>query len=399
MRTRLLCATAPLLFAIACAPDTAPGDDDSSSTFDADGDGFTPAGGDCDDSEDSVYPGAPELDDDLDNDCDGEVDDDLPTSDDDGDGYSNVEGDCDDSEELVNPGAVEVNETVDANGNIVPEGIDNDCDGQIDEGATPCDDALGGNEAVDFAHAIELCDYLVGAEWYANIPAPQRAIRGRFGTQYNPHAGHAIGVISTGRAVDPSAGSWEDPLPGHDFGPTEGGIHVPHPDYHAADPGDPCSFTDPSVVNDYLSITLTIRTPTNAQALMFDFAFMSAEFPTYVCSSYDDTFLAMLDTGTFHGNVSFDDQGRPVTINSGFFDVCTVGMGPDCTGNAELAGTGFEQHGGTGWLHTIAPVTPGETITLTFHLFDEGDGIYDSLVLIDNFQWLGVPVDGPITIP
>ncbi len=42
--------------------------------FDADGDGFTSCGGDCDDANANVYPGAPELCDGLDNDCDGAVD-------------------------------------------------------------------------------------------------------------------------------------------------------------------------------------------------------------------------------------------------------------------------------------------------------------------------------------
>ena len=44
-------------------------------SLDADGDGFTAADGDCDDSNRDVFPGAPEVCDDLDNDCSGVVDD------------------------------------------------------------------------------------------------------------------------------------------------------------------------------------------------------------------------------------------------------------------------------------------------------------------------------------
>ena len=58
--------------------------------IDSDGDGFTPNEGDCDDSDDTVYPGAPELCDGKDNNCNGEVDEGVQTAfyiDADGDGY------------------------------------------------------------------------------------------------------------------------------------------------------------------------------------------------------------------------------------------------------------------------------------------------------------------------
>ena len=42
-------------------------------TFDKDGDGFSAADGDCNDGDTSVYPGAPETDPTVDNDCDGDV--------------------------------------------------------------------------------------------------------------------------------------------------------------------------------------------------------------------------------------------------------------------------------------------------------------------------------------
>jgi hypothetical protein len=68
-------------------------------------------------------------------------------------------------------------------------------------------------------------------------------------------------------------------------------------------------------------------------------------------------------------------------------------------------GTGFDLDdggrpvgGSTGWLTTTAPVTPGDTLKLRFAIFDEGDGIYDSSVLIDNFQWLAGAVSAPITV-
>lgn len=62
--------------------------------IDADADG-SPEGEDCDDSDSSTYPGATELCDGLDNDCDGSIP--ATEQDADGDGVSVCEGDCNDN--------------------------------------------------------------------------------------------------------------------------------------------------------------------------------------------------------------------------------------------------------------------------------------------------------------
>ena len=84
-------------------------------TSDEDGDGVPLYVGDCDDTDPTVYwsrntqSGAAEIPGDgLDNDCDGVVDDGLDTSDADGDGVSIADGDCDDTDPAVYPGATEI---------------------------------------------------------------------------------------------------------------------------------------------------------------------------------------------------------------------------------------------------------------------------------------------------
>ncbi len=124
---------------------------DSMEGSDLDGDGYvsTDAGGDdCDDANAAVNPGTAEVPyDGLDNDCNAETpDDDL-----DGDGFP-IATDCADEDPTVNPSALEV-----------CDGIDNDCDGHVDNAADAAwwyrdDDADGYGQDLDALAACEQPD-------------------------------------------------------------------------------------------------------------------------------------------------------------------------------------------------------------------------------------------------
>lgn len=114
--------------------------------------------GDCNDNNVNANPGATEMCDGIDNNCDGDIDEGNVCGvdvDSDGDGYASfLFGglDCNDNNANVNPGAAEI-----------CDGIDNNCDGRVDEGVTTTyyfdadDDGYGDVDAT-----TEACSVPVG---------------------------------------------------------------------------------------------------------------------------------------------------------------------------------------------------------------------------------------------
>jgi hypothetical protein len=235
-----------------------------------------------------------------------------------------------------------------------------------------------------------------------------------------PRAGECLAVLSTGRADQaPEAGSAFDPRgaqPGTEF--RDGAIFAnPRP------AGGPAVY-------DLATLELRLTPPPGARGLEFEFMFLSAEWPEYLCQQFNDTFLALLTSAANPRpaeavNVSFDAAGNEVSVNIGFFEnpadwsvdlgatpfgvrppppvinLPLPGLQPDaCPAQAFRGGCSLPSYcddgsnlnyvgSGSGWLRSAAPVQEGESeVVLRFTIHDEGDAAYDSTVLISGFRWL-----------
>jgi hypothetical protein len=356
----------------------------------------------------------------IDEDCNGIVDDSVDI---DGDGWTMCGGDCCDSPSqgcsnpaLVNPGAFEV----------IGNGINDDCDAATSDTvpAAACITTakFATVTATDVAHAIDICQSttanppLAQKKWgllsalmlLADGTTPtaaqlspmqnnQAAILVNYGTGgIVPKKGPTMAGLSSGMMRDKND-------PGYISTSTSNALYSnPPAAYLAAHAGvlpssAGCSGNCPAGTgaNDPVNVRLSIRVPTNAKSLSYQFRFVSSEYWTYSCTQYNDFYLALLQSTAMgipaDKNISFDGLNNPVSVNNGFFDVCTPKGCYTCpAGFGELAGTGMEDFstgGATKWLTTEAPVTSGETMQIEFMIFDVSDTILDSLTLLDNFQW------------
>jgi hypothetical protein len=329
--------------------------------------------------------------------CDG-ID---PSLDNDGDGWTGAAGDCNDCTKEMNPGAQD----------YAGNNIDDDCNGANDDNTVSCDGALPleASKPEDAARAMGLCKMqngeterwgLVSAQYIFADGTPfsedpvSYGIVSKFGQNVNPQEGKQMLVLSSGAARNPTDPGYGDPS-GYSKGYSSG-TPAGYPKESPSCPG-----VTTGTPYDSVGLRLKIKTPTNAKSLRFNLNFFTYEFPGYICSSYNDFMVAMLNPippGQPDGNISYDSKGNTISVNAGFLRAChpqnaSNGVFFPCDlGPGELAGTGFDfqtNSAGTSWLQTSsALVEPGSVIDLDFAIWDSGDGILDSTVLLDNLGFV-----------
>jgi len=276
-------------------------------------------------------------------------------------------------------------------------------------GATPCDAALalGDADPLHGAAAIELCDLsdgsspgVVSAE-YGPVDFGSAldatgilgvGVPAIFGPNVSPRVGARMLALSSGTARTPSDAGYG----GDDF--SKGYSSTPPPGFPANVGACPVA----SAVYDSAALRLALVAPGWANSFSFDFRFYTADYPSYVCSGFDDQFVALVSpapVGSLFGDVAFDAQVNPITVNTAdWISFCPPGGAYACTsGQSELAGTGFEGHGATPWLTTRVPVEPGVAFTIAFAIWDSGDANGNSTVVLDDFRWSAAAVAGPTT--
>ena len=361
-------------------------------------------------------------------DCDA-----MPNEDKDMDGFTINDGDCNDCDPNVNPNAIEVigGGTSGSGGGGVGgngtgggmyEPADEDCDGMEDNIAPLCDGSLavGSTDAMDAARAVDICKLstgvndwgIVDAKWISSdgSPAPTSAnfhlghgIIPTFGPNVNAQNGGAMLALSSGTARPYGHPEYQS------VGGFNKGFTSSHPSGFPKE-SPSCPGTTTGTPNDVAAVEITLRAPSNAFGFRFDFDFYTYEWPQYVCSQFNDFFVAELipyPAGQTDGNISFDQLNNPVSVNNAFVEVCGCTGGAPCMaggksfscalGDSELMGTGFGPdtesawHAATSWLLTQAPIEPNAEFQIRWMTYDSGDGSLDSTTLIDNFQWIAEP--------
>jgi hypothetical protein len=307
---------------------------------------------------------------------------------------------------------------------VTPGGGDTDMDGDGDTDTGPtgpipqdCSECVGvGTEMENRLCAFDICDsnLVLGAEYTSPTASPTEttyAAVEHFGDVTNGLTPKLNGSYTL-QATGPAVGTEHT----EDLGGNPG-----------SDPYANDEYADTPTYNE-MEWRITLEAPDEAHGFGFKYVFFSEEYDEFISTQYNDKFYVFLEAGSTNGGeksiINFThcrspdeyydfeceagqtgcEQGERycyIAINSAMSDCCWFNGCPDGFSwevGTDIAGTGFacsgsdmdgSQYGSsTGWLQTTWPIEPGEQFAITFHIHDTGDGILDSEVILDAFEFM-----------
>ena len=307
--------------------------------------------------------------------------------------------DCNDFNPEINPEAYDF-----------INGVDDDCDGKIDDPVLTCETipAPAPGSPTDFARAADLCaqnsktnagtifDPIVRAEWgqvsglgtgetvYTSATKMEQInIVSSFG-QNTTLLGKTMFGLSNGPwgASDPRSSPALDPA-GFHLNDACSDIPLTGLDCDALSDNTPGGQVS---VQDWAELTIWVQVPSNANAMHFDFAFFSSEFNQWWNSAVNDAFFVLVSNKTYAGtNVAKDAQGLAVTLNSGFFQLCPAYPGP--TGLSQDKAAGLQQC--VGMSGSVVDASLGITGALAGTGYDGAAvGTTDTVLSVDGSEYI-----------
>ena len=324
------------------------GDDDSTSVACSAPSGSVSVGGDCDDGDAAVNPGASEICNDVDDDCDDAIDDsavDASTwyADADGDSYGDAsssqvacddpsEGetsytvdssDCDDSDAAINPAATET-----------CSGVDDDCDGLLDDDDPSVD--LGtsttwysdadGDSYGDSGTGVESCSPPSGAVVDASDCDDADATINPGADEYcDGHDDDCDGAVDESDALDASTWYQDADFDGYGDAATSS-VQCSQPSGYVADSGD----CDDTLAATYPGAVEVVADGVDNDCSGGDSCFEDSDgdaYGTTVTVLSDD--LDCSDSG--ESSLSTDCDDSDAAINPGATEICDS-LDDDCDG-------------------------------------------------------------------
>ncbi len=335
--------------------------------------GYASAGGDCNDLEATIYPGADEVCDDTDQDCDDRVDEDAVGDgatwyadyDEDGfgtpdyvretcaqpDGYVDNDEDCDDQDSDAWPGSVEV-----------CDGGDDDCDGEVDEdnsadASTYYIDYDGDGYGSD-AYTISACELPDG--WSEtqddcdDVEADVHPGADEFCNDIDDNCDSEIDDDDDDLDLT-TATKWHDDDDGDGFGDDSAYILSCDAPSGTISEGTDCDDDNAKVNTDATEICNDIDDDcdgdTDDEDADLDTSTASTWYADDDSDSYgdsdDSTLSCDAPTGAVSDDTDCDDTNK--AVNPGATEICNSGVDDDCSGQADDEDSGLDTSTATTW--------------------------------------------------